>query len=173
MSCRVNFHVVRRALQYSACRFCNVYVLVIFADHIFIDPTFFDIFVCGPLQSFVVNVCTFLRRFFFSYFREHLYIKIFPVKKNNQYSSLQSKTRSTKIKWEFNRLCFSKVSRKRIKANSLISTAYLTNIHSTQSKCSIHAILTQIIRFWIQPMMLSDGRYTPPGLLWCNFNYVR
>ena len=24
----------------------------------FIDPTFFGIFVCGPLQSFVVDVCT-------------------------------------------------------------------------------------------------------------------
>ena len=28
-----------------------------FADQVFIDPTFFGIFVCGPLQSFVVNVC--------------------------------------------------------------------------------------------------------------------
>ena len=33
-------------------------LLVIFADQVFIDPTFFGIFVCGPLQSFVVNVCT-------------------------------------------------------------------------------------------------------------------
>ena len=32
-------------------------LLVIFADQVFIDPTFFGIFVCGPLQSFVVNVC--------------------------------------------------------------------------------------------------------------------
>ena len=31
-------------------------VLVIFADQVFIDPTFCDIFVCGPFQSFVVNV---------------------------------------------------------------------------------------------------------------------
>ena len=30
-------------------------VLFIFADQIFIDSTFFGIFVCGPLQSFVVN----------------------------------------------------------------------------------------------------------------------
>ena len=27
---------------------------------VFIDPTFTGIFVCGPLQSFVVNVCTFV-----------------------------------------------------------------------------------------------------------------
>jgi len=31
-------------------------LLVIFADQVVIDPTFFGIFVCGPLQSFVVNV---------------------------------------------------------------------------------------------------------------------
>ena len=29
-----------------------------FADQVFIDPTFSGIFVCGALQSFVVNVCT-------------------------------------------------------------------------------------------------------------------
>ena len=34
------------------------WVPLIFADQVFIDPTFFGIFVCGPLQSFVVNVCT-------------------------------------------------------------------------------------------------------------------
>ena len=33
-------------------------LLVIFADQVFIDATFFGIFVCGPVQSFVVNVCT-------------------------------------------------------------------------------------------------------------------
>ena len=56
MSCRVNFHVVRSALQSdSACRIQYVYI-IIFADQVFIDPTFFGIFVCGPLQSFVVNV---------------------------------------------------------------------------------------------------------------------
>ena len=32
-------------------------LLVIFADQVFIDPTFLGIFLCGPLQSFVVNVC--------------------------------------------------------------------------------------------------------------------
>ena len=57
MSCRVNFHVVRSALQYSACRIQYVYIIV-FADQVFIDPAFFGIIVCGPLQSFVVNVCT-------------------------------------------------------------------------------------------------------------------
>ena len=31
---------------------------LIFSDQVFIDPTFFGIFVCGPLQSLVVNVCT-------------------------------------------------------------------------------------------------------------------
>ena len=55
MSCRVDFHVVRSALQYSACRIWFVYI-IIFADQVFIDPTFFGIFVCRPLQSFVVNV---------------------------------------------------------------------------------------------------------------------
>ena len=29
----------------------------IFADQVFTDPTFFGIFICGPLQSLVVNVC--------------------------------------------------------------------------------------------------------------------
>ena len=33
--------------------------IIIFADQVFIDPTFFGIFVWGPLQSLVVNVCTF------------------------------------------------------------------------------------------------------------------
>ena len=37
-------------------------LLYIFADQVFIDPTFSGIFVCGLLQSFVVNVCTFLQR---------------------------------------------------------------------------------------------------------------
>ena len=34
-----------------------VCLLFIFADQVFIDSTFSGIFVCGPLQSFVVNVC--------------------------------------------------------------------------------------------------------------------
>ena len=29
-----------------------------FADQVFTDPTFLGILVCGPLQSFVVNVFT-------------------------------------------------------------------------------------------------------------------
>ena len=34
-----------------------IWLLGIFADQVFfIDPTFCGIFVCGPLQSFVVNV---------------------------------------------------------------------------------------------------------------------
>ena len=52
MSCSVNFHVVRSALQYLIC------LLIIIADQVFIDPTFFGVCVCGPLQSFVVDVCT-------------------------------------------------------------------------------------------------------------------
>ena len=31
-------------------------LLFIFDDQFFIDPTFFGIFACGPLQSFMVNV---------------------------------------------------------------------------------------------------------------------
>ena len=46
----------RLALRYF------ISLLFIFADQVFIDPTFIRIFVCGPLQSFVVNVCTFLQR---------------------------------------------------------------------------------------------------------------
>ena len=64
MSCRVNFHVVRSALQYSACRIKYVHN-IIFADQVFIDPAFFSIFVCGPLQSLVVNVCIIISSIFF------------------------------------------------------------------------------------------------------------
>ena len=46
----------RLALRYF------ISLLFIFADQVFIDPTFIGIFVCGPLQSFVVYVCTFLQR---------------------------------------------------------------------------------------------------------------
>ena len=41
-------------------RFCEFNMSTfnfIFADQVFIDPTFSGIFVCGPLQSFAVNVC--------------------------------------------------------------------------------------------------------------------
>ena len=44
---------------YGIAAFCLqnlICLLFIFADQVFIDPTFFGIFVCGPLQSFVVNV---------------------------------------------------------------------------------------------------------------------
>ena len=104
-------------------------LLVIFADQIFVDPTFFSMFVCGPLQSFTVNVCTFLRRFF-SYFHELLHIKIFSVKKNNQYSSLQLRHAARRLNENSTDFVFQSF-RKRIKANSLISTAYLTSIHPT------------------------------------------
>ena len=46
---------------YSIAVFCLqnlICLLFLFADQVFIDPAFFGIFVCGPLQSFVVNVCT-------------------------------------------------------------------------------------------------------------------
>ena len=33
-------------------------LIVLRENQVFIDPTFFGIFVCGPLQPFVVNVCT-------------------------------------------------------------------------------------------------------------------
>ena len=33
-----------------------LFLIIIFADQVFIDPTFFVIFVCGPLHSLVVNV---------------------------------------------------------------------------------------------------------------------
>ena len=49
-----------RALIVSIAVFCLqnlICLLFIFADQVFIDPTFFGIFVCGPLPSFVVNVC--------------------------------------------------------------------------------------------------------------------
>ena len=42
-------------------KFCkqNTAILIVLRENqVFIDPTFFGIFVCGPLQSFVVNVCT-------------------------------------------------------------------------------------------------------------------
>ena len=32
--------------------------VLFFADQVSMDPTFFGIFACGPLQSFVVNVFT-------------------------------------------------------------------------------------------------------------------
>ena len=50
--------------MHEACTLAEFYVsLFIFADQVFIDPTFSGIFVCGPLQSFVVNVCIFFDPF--------------------------------------------------------------------------------------------------------------
>ena len=44
----------------------DIYNNIIFADQVFIDPsTFFGIFVCGPLQSLVVNVVTSTQQIFF------------------------------------------------------------------------------------------------------------
>ena len=37
--------------------------LVIFADQVYMDPTFFGIFVRGPLQCFVVNVRKFSMKY--------------------------------------------------------------------------------------------------------------
>ena len=142
---------------------------------------FFNMFVCGPLQSFAVNVCTFLRRFF-SYFHEFLHIKIFSVKKNNQYSTLQLRHAARRLNENSTDFVFQSF-RKKIKANSLISTAHLTSIHPTVQIFN-PPILTQIFRFWIPPINLSDRKCTPPGwpqrfylfifLLRCNcFNHVR
>ena len=43
----------------------DIYNNIIFADQVFIDPTFFGIFVCGPLQSLVVDVVTSTKQIFF------------------------------------------------------------------------------------------------------------
>ena len=59
ISCRVNFHVVYSMISIAVFCLQNlICLLFLFADQVFIDPMFFGIFVCGPLQSFVVNVCT-------------------------------------------------------------------------------------------------------------------
>ena len=44
-------------LSVGIVRILYVYFFI-FADQVFTDPTFFGIFVCGPLQSLVVNGCT-------------------------------------------------------------------------------------------------------------------
>ena len=56
---KVNFHVVRSALLAVFCLQNLKFLLVIFADQVLIFPTFFDVFVGGPLQSFVVDICIF------------------------------------------------------------------------------------------------------------------
>ena len=56
------YHSSCRKDQFSTVlilKFNFYFLLFIFADQVFIDPTFSGIFVCGPLQSFVVNVCNF------------------------------------------------------------------------------------------------------------------
>ena len=45
MPCKVNFHVVRSALQNSLCLLCSFY-----SSGLLSDPTFCGIFVCSPLQ---------------------------------------------------------------------------------------------------------------------------
>ena len=57
--------------------------------------------------------------------------------------------------WELDRLSFSRASGRDSKQNRL----YLQRnyrIFTPGSRCSLHAILTQMIRFWIPPVMLSD-----------------
>ena len=57
MSCRAKFS--RSTISITVFCLQNLICLLFsFADQVFIDPTFSGIFVCGPLQCFVVNVCT-------------------------------------------------------------------------------------------------------------------
>ena len=57
--------------------------------------------------------------------------------------------------WEFNRLCFSKASGRDSKQNRIFLQRNW-RIFTPQSRCLLNAVLTQMIRFWIPPMMLSD-----------------
>ena len=57
---KTNLRNMDKIIQYSIsiAVFCLqnlICLLVIFADQVFIDPSFLGIFVYGPLQSFVVN----------------------------------------------------------------------------------------------------------------------
>ena len=60
--CRVDVlqsYFLRSTISIAAFCLQNlIRLLFIFADQVFIDPMFFGIFVFGPLQSSVVNVCT-------------------------------------------------------------------------------------------------------------------
>ena len=56
MSCRVKFHVVRSALQYSACRIICLHFYFCLSG--LYSSYVLGIFVCGPVQSLVVSVCT-------------------------------------------------------------------------------------------------------------------
>ena len=61
--------------------------IIIFADQVFIDPTFFGIFVCGPLQSLVVYVCAWCKSIFFDLFWS---VELFVLRLNESCKFLQS-----------------------------------------------------------------------------------
>ena len=54
---KVNFHVKRSALLAAFCLQNLKFLHVIFADQVLTFPTFFGVFVGGPLQSSLVDVC--------------------------------------------------------------------------------------------------------------------
>ena len=56
MSCRVKFHVVRSALQYSACRIICLHFYFCWSG--LYRSYVLGIFVCGPVQSLVVYIFT-------------------------------------------------------------------------------------------------------------------
>ena len=57
--------------------------------------------------------------------------------------------------WEFDRLCFSKAFGRDSKQNRIFVQRNW-RIFTPQSRCLLNAVLTQMIRFWILPMMLGD-----------------
>ena len=57
--------------------------------------------------------------------------------------------------WKFDRLCFSKASGRDSKQNRIFLQRNW-RIFTPQSRCLLNAVLTQMIRFWILPMMLGD-----------------
>ena len=61
MSCRVNF--LRSTISIAV--FCLQNLICLHCYFCWSDPTFFGIFVCDPLQSFMVNVCTMWVSLFF------------------------------------------------------------------------------------------------------------
>ena len=75
-------------------------LLVIFADQVFIDPTFFGIFVCSPLQSFVVNVCTtYIGKIFFFVF-SLFYLITAPRKYPRNVRGVTTKANELSITWD-------------------------------------------------------------------------
>ena len=75
-------------------------LLVIFADQVFIDPTFFGIFVCSPLQSFVVNVCTtYIGNIFFFVF-SLFYLITAPSKYPRNVRGVATKANELSITWD-------------------------------------------------------------------------